>query len=358
MNYQLFKLPLLLWMLSSFLPAVTYFDGEDETTGNWRIYDDTPSGATIENIEDENSRVIKLQGSGRANSYMLGNKREVYDYIGLDKKTKHWRDKDNHILSWRMKTDEKFRMTIYTVTRKGLRVFHVTHHKKDKGLYKKKYIGIGIGKKSINGTWQNYSLNLRTILQKYEPSNDITIINGIKFRGSALLDDIQTSDGVVNHVKDICTNHKVDENVICLEEYNRAYYLKRRSSYYTVKFLHTINTEGEWKEVDRTYIDGGKTINKLENTPLIYLTTYPIHHETLFYHSNMEDGSLHKILSIRTKNKKNPFIETPFRIDNIESREEGKKLVVKLHNLYTEEDIHNSYDISNLPEIPRVFDEM
>ena len=48
-------------------------DAEDNTTTGWSIYDNSPEGATITNVDDgTGNRVVKLEGDGLRNGYMLG----------------------------------------------------------------------------------------------------------------------------------------------------------------------------------------------------------------------------------------------------------------------------------------------
>jgi hypothetical protein len=323
-----------------FASATTYSDGEDGTTDGWRVHDNSPSGATIENISDNNSRVIKLQGEGRANAYMLGAKKPT--------RSNAWKNQDNQIFSWKMKISEKFRITIYTNTKKGLRVFNVTHSSKNKGLYREKYIGIGLGKKSKNGQWQSFSIDLKKELQKYEFYNEITSINGIKVRGSGLFDDIELTNDIVTHVKDICANHKKAKDVICLEPFNQAYYINHEMINET-NVLHAISTDGTWREIKQTYLESKHdvTLKKLEKTPLVQVNTYEWHSsDANLYYSNNEKETLTKLLTIHS--------DDTFRTDSIETIENGTKLVVKFHHNGSGERFVNIYDISNLPEIPLI----
>jgi surface protein len=162
--------------------ATIYEDAEKGTTENWTIQDNLPSGSSIKNIYDKskNSKVIEFKGDGRRNSYKIGER----------KSTKGWNNNKEQVLQWKMNFSEKFKITVYTQTRKGLRVFHYTHKDYNKGL-KQRYIKIGLGKESMSGTWQNISRNLASDLKTYEPDNQLLAINGIKIQGSGKIDDIE-----------------------------------------------------------------------------------------------------------------------------------------------------------------------
>jgi len=161
--------------------ATVYENAENGTTENWVIHDNIPSGASIENVYDpsKNSHVIKFQGEQRRNAYRIGERKSF----------KGWNNKKEFILKWKMNFAEKFKITVYTHTAKGLRVFHYTHKNHNKGFIKR-YIKIGLGKNSMNGTWQSFSRNLATDLKTYEPNNKLLAVNGIKIQGSGKIDDI------------------------------------------------------------------------------------------------------------------------------------------------------------------------
>jgi len=186
MNYKkLIILPLTLLSLSTLSFATVYSDAEDGTVGDWKVYDNKPSGAVISNIIDDekNSKVIEFKGEGRLNAYLLG--------------SKNWKNGTERNLSWSMKFSEKFKITVYLFTKKGLRTLFYDHNNADKGLYSKRYIKLGLGSKSMSGTWQNISRNLDADLRKYEPDNSILFVKGLKVQGSGRMDDIRLEKGGV-----------------------------------------------------------------------------------------------------------------------------------------------------------------
>ena len=225
MYFKLFKFSLLLGVTSSLLSAHIYFNGNEFDQNNiprdgWRVYDNSPAGATAEIIYDE-EKYIKLEGEGRSNAYILGNRKSSSGHA--------WKDGTNYIFSWKMKVNEKYRITLYTETKKGSRRFNITYKRKDKGLYKKRYIGIGLGKKSMDGTWQTFEIDLKAKLKQYEPDNQLITVNGIKVRGSALFDDIELNakefiaNDTAHKVQYVCQNHIKDESVKCDDDLNIGY---------------------------------------------------------------------------------------------------------------------------------------
>jgi len=180
MNHKrLFVIPLTLLSLTSFSFSTLYFDGEDGAVGDWHVYDNTPAGATVSNILDnvKNSNVIELKGDGRFNSYILGNK--------------DWANSTEKNLKWSMNFSEKFKIVVYLSTSKGIRTLFYDHNNHDKGLYNTKYIKIGLGSKSMSGTWQNISRNIEADLKQYEPNNSLLEIKGLKVQGSGRMDNIR-----------------------------------------------------------------------------------------------------------------------------------------------------------------------
>jgi len=169
-------------MISTFSLATTYEDAEDRSTQRWKIYDNKPSGATIRNVKDaqQNSKVIEFKGKGAFNAYMIGSK-----------KGKHgWNNKEERILSWKMKFSESYKISVYLDTQKGRRVFYYTYKEYKEPFTKGKYIRLSLGKESKSGKWVNIHRDLAADLKKYDPTNKIITINGFKVQGSGFIDDL------------------------------------------------------------------------------------------------------------------------------------------------------------------------
>jgi hypothetical protein len=171
------------------LLATLYEDAEDQATTGWEIYDNSPAGATITNIMDnqKNSRVIELKGAGRSNSYTLGARAGESAWNNSSEKTLHWS----------MNINEKYKLYISLDTTKGHRYLYYSHGSSDKGLISTKYIHYGLGAGSMDGNWHDYTRDLEADLKKYEPDNSILSVNGLRLQGSAKIDDIKlTGNGV------------------------------------------------------------------------------------------------------------------------------------------------------------------
>lgn len=155
-----------------------YENASDEKTYGWNIYDKEPLGATVKNINDpQQGKVIRVKGTALSNGFALGLKNDT-----------------NHILQWKMKSDEWGVFYIAIYTKKGLRYLTYSPRDFDKGIGKKqKYkIRLGVGKIMQDGEWHIYTRNIKDDLKKHEPNNEFIKIDSIKYRGSASFDNIQT----------------------------------------------------------------------------------------------------------------------------------------------------------------------
>jgi hypothetical protein len=174
---NLLKKIAILLMAHGALLATVYFDGEDGSVGEWHVYDNTPAGAVVQNINDGGSKVIEFKGDQRRNAYMLGDR--------------DWKNGEEHLISWHMKFSEKFKINLYLTTKKGKRVIYYDYKNSNQGLVKKRYIKIGLGKQNMGGTWQKIERDLVADLKKYEPENEIITVDGMKVQGSGRMDNIQ-----------------------------------------------------------------------------------------------------------------------------------------------------------------------
>jgi len=173
----------ILSLLATLASATTYENANNGTTDKWKVYDNKPAGAIIENVYDKtlNSKVIKLTGEGRKNAYMLGQKSGK----------KAWNNRSEKNISWKMNFAENFKIMVYVKTKLGQRVLYYDYKNKDRGVYKKKYIRFGLGRASKKGTWLTIQRDLEADLKKYEPNNTIISVNAFRVNGSGMVDDIQ-----------------------------------------------------------------------------------------------------------------------------------------------------------------------
>jgi hypothetical protein len=157
-----------------------YEDAEDGTVKRWRIYDNSPGGATIKNVydNDRQSRVIQFSGSGTQNGYRLKN----------DSAAK-WQNSNQFIIRWSMKYSEYFIVYIDVETTDGHRYLHYTPKDYD-DLGNGEYVKFGIGSDTNDGKWHTYTRDLQADLEDAQPNSQILEVNGFLIRGSGKLDDI------------------------------------------------------------------------------------------------------------------------------------------------------------------------
>ncbi len=172
--------------------TMTYEDAEDGNTLGWRVYDKTPTGATIENVTDaaKSSKVIELQGTGTQNGYILGN---WEDRAGA------WNDTENKHINWNMNFDESFVVYIRVQTTNGPRYIYYTASDTDKGLSTNGiYIHYGLGTAAKNGSWQSFTRDLEADLKAVESDNELLAVNAFLVRGSGRVDDIKLSGDITS----------------------------------------------------------------------------------------------------------------------------------------------------------------
>jgi len=159
-----------------------YEDGEDGTTNGWSIYSNSSGRAIVENIEDnlKNSRVIKLQGNGLADGYIL-----------RSDTNSSWNDITHKNIEWSMSYAEPFTIYIQTQTTNGKRYLVYTPIDENRGL-RGEYIRFGVGSNIIDGKWHKIERNLAKDIESVEKGNKLISIDSFIIRGSGEIDDIAT----------------------------------------------------------------------------------------------------------------------------------------------------------------------
>jgi len=158
-------------------------DAEDRDTATWSVYDNSPKGASIENIYDasNNSQVIQVRGEGTQNGYIVGN------WAG---RAGAWNEREHQKLSLNMNFPSGFNFFVTVQTTKGSRYLYYSSDATDRGLLNDRYIHHGLGSSFVDGNWHTFSRDLQADLQEYEADNSIIAIDGLLIRGSGMIDDI------------------------------------------------------------------------------------------------------------------------------------------------------------------------
>jgi hypothetical protein len=189
---------------------VIYEDAEDGKDSRWHVYDTSPTGATISNLEDtvKNSRVIELSGDGLNNGYILS----AWD------SSNGWKNTINKEISWDMNYCENFVIYISVETEKGHRFITYSplseetfasnpdygQGVKTEGGYT--YVHLGLNPNTKSCSWQTLARNLEEDLKKYEPDNSLQLVNAFLVRGSGRLDNIKMFDSNSDENYDPSTN--------------------------------------------------------------------------------------------------------------------------------------------------------
>jgi len=163
---------------------ITYEDAEDNNIVGWSIYDNTPTGATITNVFDNerNSRVIKLAGAGLDNGYALRNA-----------DNSNWDNGIHTMIEWSMAFSERYVIYVAVQTTDGLKYLYYTASDHD-NLGGNTYIHHGLGENSKNGNWHTYERDLAFDLYEAQPEVNLEKILGFYVRGSGRVDDIETME--------------------------------------------------------------------------------------------------------------------------------------------------------------------
>ena len=183
MKKREFIVPLLLVLLTSFINATTYEDGEDGTANGWSAYSTNSNIATITNVYDseKKSKVISLNRNGGKSSFVLGH---------WSNSTK-WNNKKDKLIQWSMKYTNGFIIYVSLETTEGQRYLMYRPRDNYRGtLSNGQYIYHGIGAGVNDGTWQTFTRDLEADLKDLQPNNSIVAVNSFQISGEGLVDDI------------------------------------------------------------------------------------------------------------------------------------------------------------------------
>jgi hypothetical protein len=161
-------------------PSTGYEDAEDGTTSRWSIYDNTPEGAQIINIfdDDRQSYVIQVMGTGIDNCYSLRNS-----------DGSQWQNSNQFVVEWSMKYSERFVVYLDVETTAGHRYIYYTEAG-NRWLGEGEYVHHGLGAYSIDGHWHTFVRDLQADLEDAQSGVTILEVNGFLIRGSGCVDDI------------------------------------------------------------------------------------------------------------------------------------------------------------------------
>jgi hypothetical protein len=164
-----------MFVLTVYGNATVYEDGTN--VSSWGKLDALPASVSSVYDSDRDSDVIEFQGQGFSSAY-------IYGYGATE-----WGNTTEKTLKWSMKYSEDYAVYVRLMTTEGFRFLKFTPD----GTEGKKevYIEHALGADTKDGTWHDFEINLEEALQEFEPDNSIISVNGIIFRGSGRVDDIE-----------------------------------------------------------------------------------------------------------------------------------------------------------------------
>lgn len=158
-------------------------DAEQANTANWRVWDKTPEGYSVENQEEDGNRFITFDGTDRQNAFIVGNKTSTAAGLGIE---------NQNNASWRMRTDSPFTVYFAMDTTDGFR--YVAYNQ---GSLRQPYanssgsvVWVRLGSVATDGNWHLFTRNLQADLEYAQPGNTIVTINGVIIRGPMDIDDL------------------------------------------------------------------------------------------------------------------------------------------------------------------------
>lgn len=200
--------------MTNIASAVVY-ENANNGTGQWYVYDNDPTGASVTATYDQSqqSNVIQLTGSDTDNGYMIGS----FD------DTLSWNNTNDHILSWDMKVNENFVIYLRVNTVNGYRYLYYTAHDVSYGKAEgSSYIHFGLGSGVSNGIWQTLTRDLSLDVKAFEPDNELLAVHAFLIRGSMSLDNIELTGGVDNTRPVITLNGDAFVNIVQNSDYRDA----------------------------------------------------------------------------------------------------------------------------------------
>ena len=304
-----------------FTPKRRVYEDAEHGIEQWQVTDNTPDGASISVIHDDevitlNQRrndppiefayadnVIQLSGDGRNNAFT----------IGAVEGERAWNNRDYKTLTWKMRTAERFSVTVHILTTNGIRDMIYTDIRADNGLSDNGLsIHHGLGR-SRNGDgvaygrgtddrWQTFVVDLVDDLRDYEPQNRVIAVNGITIRGDTLVDDIEllgdistTSAQIYEDAEDgtldgwRATTGSINDIHNTQDNNNRV--IEFRGGATGVYILGDINSANGWNDTTHTHISWRVRSTNPASIYVAVQTTFGLRY--LFYTDSPNRGLRH-----------------------------------------------------------------
>ena len=203
--------------LTSMLGASTIYE-DGHGVSNWRISDNRPSGATVNSVIEDGNSVIELNGTGVKNAFLLGDKRAS---------SRAWDNVDDTNITWSMKFDSSFKISIFVNTTKGKRVLYYDN-RLGQGKRRTK-IYYGLGSQISDREWHTITRDIVADIKRFEPTNELIMVYGFEVRGSGKIGSIfmtsNTNNSKVNNnislifINNASSSFTINQDSVLLEGY-------------------------------------------------------------------------------------------------------------------------------------------
>ncbi len=153
------------------------YDAEDHTTDNWFIFDNWPEGATINNEENNGNRIIRLEGTGLKNGFVL--RKMDGSYLNNIDATK---------IRWDAKFDHDFLIYVALELDDG-NITHLSYRPRDYRNHPD-VLPFVLPETAESGLWETITRDLLKDLHKYLPKRSIASVLDFGVRGGGAIDNI------------------------------------------------------------------------------------------------------------------------------------------------------------------------
>jgi len=162
---------------------IVIFDGEDGTIGEWKIYDNEPIGATIENVTEDDNKFAKFTDTGDMQNSMI-----------LYKDGKYWHDEYTKKMSFKIRANNDFQIYIRVLTEYGEKLIKYIPDEGVNYSEQENYFTHGLGVEAKDGNWHTYTVEFEKDMQECQPNYSVLEVNAIEVRGNISIDDVTLLD--------------------------------------------------------------------------------------------------------------------------------------------------------------------
>lgn len=162
-------------------PIYLIEDAENGNTNGWRVVDNTPSGAKVQNVVDPDNpdnRVIFLNGSGTDNMFQK-----------LSEQNTLWNETSRFYLQFKMKFDSFVQFMFQAKTKSGKYRYFSYSTNCLQPRYNSPYISYYLCGYS-DGQWHTVVRNLEDDFNNLVPDDELESVRFVFIRGTGYLDDI------------------------------------------------------------------------------------------------------------------------------------------------------------------------